>query len=99
MFQAPRPTLLALSVVRTIRASVLQKKRDVLGEVSLVTGLGIVLLDMVKEVVMVELSLQIQQHQQVAQLSRVTNLVQVAIIARIDFILFRLARIRKVLLK
>ena len=48
---------------------------------------------------MVELSIQIQQHQQVAQLSRVTNLVQVAIIARIDFILFRLARIRKVLLK
>ena len=37
VFQAQRLTPLALSVVRTIRASVLQKKRDVLGAVSLVT--------------------------------------------------------------
>ena len=60
--------------------------------------LRIVLLDMVKEVVMVELSLQFQQHQQVTQLSRVTHLVKVAVSARTDCMLFRLARIGKVLL-
>ena len=38
VFQAPRLTPLALSVVRTIRASVLQEKKDVLDVVSLVTG-------------------------------------------------------------
>ena len=47
---------------------------------------------------MVELSLQLQQHQQVTQLSRVTHLVQVAVSARTGCMLFRLARIRKVLL-
>ena len=36
------------------------------------------LIDKVKEVEMVELSLQFQQHQQVTQLSRLTHLVQVA---------------------
>ena len=36
---------------------------------------GLSFLDRVKEVLMVELCLQIQQHQQVAQLSRVTHLV------------------------
>ena len=98
VFQAPTLTPLDLSVVRTNRACVFQEKNDVLDVVSLVTGSGIVLLDMVKEVVMVELSLQIQQHQQVAKLSRVTHLVQVAISARTDFMLFRLSRIKKVLL-
>ena len=38
VFQAPRLTSLPLSIVRTIRASVLQEKKDVLGAVSLVTG-------------------------------------------------------------
>ena len=52
----------------------------------------------VKEVVMVELSLQIQQHQQVARLSRVTLVVHVALCAITGCMLFRLARIRKVLL-
>ena len=47
---------------------------------------------------MVELSLQIQQHQQVAQLNRVTHLVQAAVNARTHFMLFRLAMIRKILL-
>ena len=44
VFQAPRVTPLALSVVKTIQTSVSQEKKDALGEVSLVTGLGIVLL-------------------------------------------------------
>lgn len=47
---------------------------------------------------MVELSLQLQQHQQFARLIRVTHLVQVAVNARTSCILFKLARIRKVLL-
>ena len=98
VFQAPRLTPLALSMIRTIWASVLQEKRNVLGEVSLVIGWGIVLLDKVKEVVMVDLSLQLQQHQQVAQLSRVTHLVQVAVSAKTSCMFFRLARIRMVLL-
>ena len=38
VFQAPRCTPLVLSVVRTIRASFLQEKTNVLGVVSLVTG-------------------------------------------------------------
>ena len=38
VFQAPRHIPIALGVVRTIRASVLREKRDVLGAVSLVTG-------------------------------------------------------------
>ena len=38
VFQAPRLTPLALSVVRTIRAIVSQDNKDVLGAVSLVTG-------------------------------------------------------------
>ena len=38
VFQAPRLTPLSLSVVRTIQASVLQERRDVLDVVSLVTG-------------------------------------------------------------
>ena len=41
---------------------------------------------------MVDHSLQLQQHQQAARLSRVTHVVQVAISAKI-----RIARIRKVL--
>ena len=75
VFQAPRLIPLALSMVRTIQASVLQEKRDVLGMVSQVTGWGIVFLDKIKEVVMVKLILQLKQHQQVAQLSRVAHLV------------------------
>ena len=98
VFQAPRLTPLALSVVRTNWASVFKEKRDVLGAFSLVTSWGIVLLENVKEVVMVELSLQLQQHQQVTQLSRVTHLVKVAVSARTDCMLFRIARIGKVLL-
>ena len=38
VFQEPRLTPLAVNVVRNIRGSVLQEKRDVLGAVSLVTG-------------------------------------------------------------
>ena len=38
VFQEPRLTPLAVSVVRNIRGSVLQEKWDVLGAVSLVTG-------------------------------------------------------------
>ena len=38
VFQAPTLTPLALSVVRAIRAYVLQEKKDVLGAVSLFTG-------------------------------------------------------------
>ena len=37
VFQAPRLTSLSLSVVRTIRASVLHEKRNVLGAIILVT--------------------------------------------------------------
>ena len=98
LFQAPTLTPPALSVVRTIRACVFQEKKDVLDVVSLVKGWGTILLHRVKEVVMVELNLHILQHQQVAQLSWVTHLVQVAVSARTDFMLFKLARIRKVLL-
>ena len=58
----------------------------------------VVVLDKVKKVVMVELSQQIYQHQQVTQLSKVTYLVQVAVSARTSCMLFRLARMRKVLL-
>ena len=47
---------------------------------------------------MVELSQQIYQHQQVTQLSKVTYLVQVVVSARTGCMLFRLARMRKVLL-
>ena len=60
--------------------------------------LRIVLLDMVKEVVMVELSLQFQQHQQVTQLTTVTHMVQVLVIATIGCMLFRLTRIKNVFL-
>ena len=38
VFQAPRLTPLSLSLVRTIRVSVLREKRDVLGAVNLVNG-------------------------------------------------------------
>ena len=38
VFQAPRLTPLSLGVVRTIWVSILKEKRDVLGEVNLVTG-------------------------------------------------------------
>ena len=62
------------------------------------TSLEIVLLDRVKEAVMVELSLQLQQHQQVAQLSGVTLLVQAAVNAKTGCMLIKLSRIRKVLL-
>ena len=47
---------------------------------------------------MVEISLQIQQHQQVAQRNSVTHLVPVAVSSRIGCMLFRLIKIRKVLL-
>ena len=47
---------------------------------------------------MVELSLQLQQHQQVARLGRVTHLVQVANSAKTSSMLFRLVKIRKILL-
>ena len=82
VFQAPRLTPLSPSVVKTIHESVLHKKKDVLGAVSLVTGWEIVLLDRVKEVVMVDLSLQLQEHQQVPQLRRVTHLVHVTVSVR-----------------
>ena len=59
---------------------------------------GLSFLDRVKEAVMIELSLQIQQYQQVTPLSRVTHLVKVAVSDKTDFMLFRLTRIRKVLL-
>ena len=58
---------------------------------------GLSFLDRVKEAVMIELSLQIQQYQQVTPLSRVTHLVKVAVNARTGCMLFRLARIRKIL--
>ncbi|WMV58045.1 hypothetical protein MTR67_051430 [Solanum verrucosum] len=48
------------SVVRTIRASVLQEGKDALGVVSLVTGSNIVVLSRFKEVTMVDLSPQLQ---------------------------------------
>ena len=89
---------LSLSVVRTIRLSVSQEMKDSLGAVNLVTGCGIVLMDKVKEVVMVEFSLQLNKHQQVIQLNKVTHLVQVAVSTRTGCMLFRLARIKKVLL-
>jgi len=38
VFQAPEPTQLVQSVVRTIRANALQERKNVLGVVSLVTG-------------------------------------------------------------
>ena len=47
---------------------------------------------------MVELSLQLQQHQQVGRLSRITHLFLVAVSAYSGCMLFRLAGIRKVLL-
>ena len=62
VFQAQRLTPLALCVVRSIRESVLQEIKDNLGAVNLVTSLGIVLLDRVKEKVVLELTLQLQQH-------------------------------------
>ena len=77
VFQAPRLTPLALSVLRTIRTRIAQKKKDALGAVSQVTCLTIVLLQRVKEVVIEELRLQLHQRLQVARLSRVTQLVQV----------------------
>ena len=55
-----------------------------------------VLLNKFKEVVMVELRLQLQEHQQVAQLNWVTHLVQVAVSIVTGCMLFMLARIRKV---
>ena len=45
---------------------------------------------------MVELSVQLHQHQQVARPSRVTHFVQVAVSAKRVFMLFKLASIRKV---
>ncbi|KAH0721575.1 hypothetical protein KY285_005148 [Solanum tuberosum] len=69
VFQVIKPTQLALSVVRTIRESTLQEMKDALGVVSLVIGWGVVLLNRVKKAI-VELSPQLQQRQQVAQLSR-----------------------------
>ena len=66
MFKAQRLTPLSLSLVRTILESASQERKDVLGAVSLVTGRVIDLLDRVKEAVMVGLSLQVQQQQQVA---------------------------------
>ena len=98
VLKVPRLTPLDLSVLITIQASVSQEKKDFLGAVSLVTGLGIVLLERVKEVVMVELSLQLQQYQQVARLSRVTHLVQVAVSARTGCMLSRLSMITMVIL-
>ena len=62
VFQAPRLIPLALSVARTIQASVSQERKDVLGAVSMVTCWGIILLDRVKELEIVELNLQLQQH-------------------------------------
>ena len=47
---------------------------------------------------MVELGPQLQQHQQVTRLSRVTHLVQVVVSAKTGCMLFRFARIRKILL-
>ena len=74
------------------------EKRDVFDAVSLVTGSGIVLIDRVNEGVMVELILQLQQHLQVVQLSKVNYLVLVEVSARTGCMVFRLARIKKVFL-
>ena len=97
VFQAPILTPLTLIVVRAIKVSASLERKDDLGAVSLVTGSGIVLLDRVKEAVMVDLSLKLQKHQQVAQLSRVIHLVLVVVSARTGCMLFKIARIRKVL--
>ena len=70
MFQEPRLTPPSLSVVTTIKASSSQQRYACLGAVSLVTGRRIILLDKVKEVVKIELSLKHQQNQQVGLLSR-----------------------------
>ena len=98
VFQAPSLTPLALSVVRWILASFSHERKVFLGAVSLVIGWGIILLDKVKKVLMVELSQQLHQHQQVTRFSRVTHLVQVAVGSRTCCILLSLARMRKVLL-
>ena len=78
--------------------SVSHEKKDSLGAVNLFTGCGIVLIDKVKEVVMVELSLQLNKHKQVIQINKVTHLVQVAVSTRIGYMLFSHAKIRKVFL-
>ena len=98
LFRAPWHTPLSLSVLRTIRASVSQGKRDVLGLVSLVIGWVIVLLDRNKEVEIVVVSLQLQQQHQVTQLSMVTHLIHAVVSARIGCTQFKLASITKVFL-
>ena len=62
VFHAPRLSLLSLCLVRTIHVSSSLERKDALGAASAVTTCGIFLLDRVKEVVMVKLSLQLQQH-------------------------------------
>uniref|UniRef100_M1DSX4 Gag-pol polyprotein n=1 Tax=Solanum tuberosum TaxID=4113 RepID=M1DSX4_SOLTU len=64
VFQAPEPTQLGLSVVRTIWASVLHERKDVLDVVSEI----FLLLNRINEAIVVGLSIQLQQHQQVARL-------------------------------
>ena len=75
----------------------MQEKKDVLWAVNLVTGSVILLRDSVKEMVMEMLSLQLQQHQQFAQLSRITHLLEVAVGARIGSMFFKISRIRNIL--
>ena len=62
-------------MVRTMWMSLSQEKKEVLSAVSLGTGGGIIVLDRTKEVIMVDLGLQLYQHQQVTRISRVTYLV------------------------
>ena len=75
-----------------------QGRNDVLGVVRRVTTYVIVILNRVNAVVIVELSTQLQQQQQVAWLSKVTHLIQVMINVKTISILFRVTRIRLILL-
>ena len=59
VIQAPRLTPLSLNVVKIIQASVSLEKKDALGAASLITGRRIILIDKVKEAVMVEINLQL----------------------------------------
>ena len=79
-------------------SSSLQERNDDLDAVALFTNLGIVLLNRVNEVVMIELPLQLQNHKQVRRLSRVTHMVRVAVSAITGCMLIRIDRIWKVLL-
>ncbi len=96
MFQVPEPTQLIQSMVRSIRASVLQERMDLLGIDGMLRDW--LLLNRDKEVTIVGLSLQLQQHHQVAQLNRVLHVVYVAVNSKRDCMLSRLDMFRKILL-